>query len=119
MSNLLQIQRPEITDTQRLLNITQRIKGMTANSYQELCNIQKQGVDMVWNNNFFQPQVILDALGTDAGKIFQYHGALTNYVVALATAEGVEPDIKLPTNAFTINEDGTITVLPEPYDPSA
>lgn len=101
-----------------LNNTLNTIKTTSALSYRQLCEIQKRGIDLVWNNSDLTPQEILDGLGSDASKIFQYHGALTDYIVSLASIENIQPDIKLPTNAFELNPDGTVTVLDTPYVPS-
>jgi hypothetical protein len=103
------------TPEDKLRNIKHQIKNLSLNSYNQLCQTQKRGIDLVWHNREFTPQEIIDSLGEDAIKIFQYHGALTEYIVTLAVSEGLQPDIKLPTHAFTV-QDGTITVLDEPYN---
>lgn len=109
----------QITNPSKAVKLEQQtnfIKNISKRAYEDLVRTQKMGIDMLWNHPELTPQEIIDALGEDAIKIFQYHGALTEYVVALATAEGITPDIKLPTNAFTI-ENGVITVLDTPYVP--
>lgn len=104
----------EIPKSLRLTQVANRIKRFSSETYNQLLRAQNQGIDLVWNHPQLTPQEIIDALGEDAVKIFQYHGALTEYIVALATAEGITPDIKLPTNAVTI-EGNTITVTEDPY----
>jgi hypothetical protein len=100
----------------KLANIASMIKSTADNSFRRICEVQKRGVDMVWKNPNFTPQEIIDALGQDAIKIFQYHGALTDYIVSVATTEGIAPDIKLPTNSFTVDlSAGSITVSNQPY----
>lgn len=98
---------------QRQANI---IKAFCKKAYEDITRLQKMGIDMVWSHPELTSQEIVNALGEDAAKIFQYHGALTTYLVNLAATEGVDPDIKLPTNAFTV-ENGSITILDEPYIP--
>ena len=99
---------------QRLKNIAQNIKGATKQAYKQITDIQRNGVNLVWGNPNLTPQEIIDALGDDAVKIFQYHGLLTDLIKQLAALDGVTPDIKLPTNEFTIT-DGKITVGTGPY----
>lgn len=62
-------------------------------------------------------QEVCDAVGTDAATLIIAHGALTGAVVQAATAGGANPMefITLPTYAFTVNPDGTVTVLSTPY----
>lgn len=94
------------------------IRRLSRESYETITRIQQRGIDALWNHPELTPQEIIDGLGADAIKVFQYHGALTNYLVTLAQTEGITPDIKLPTNAFTIDmENGTITVTEDPYVP--
>ena len=102
--------------SEKLEKHAKSIKSLSKRSYDEIVNTQKRGIEMLWHHPELTPQEIIDALGEDAVKIFQYHGALTEYVVALATSEGITPDIKLPPNAFTV-ENGVITVLDTPYVP--
>jgi hypothetical protein len=111
-------QRPEPTRDMKLKNRAFEVKNIARNAYETISRIQKRGVDIVWNDSDFTPQEIINELGADALKIFQYHGALTTYLVTLAQAEGMTPDIKLPTNAFVIDpQTGSITVTEDPYDP--
>ena len=118
MSLLTPIQRQEPTKEMKLKMLVRNIKEMSMNSYKTITEIQKRGINILWNNHEHTPQEIIDALGDDALKVFQYHGALTEYLVTLATAEGIQPDIKLPTNAFTIDPvTGKITVTEDPYVP--
>lgn len=104
----------EITREEQLKQIASLIKKITPASYNELCEMQKRGVSLLWNNPHFTPQEIINEIGSDIIKIFQYHGLLTELIVTLAALEGIEPDIKLPTNAFTVGTD-TVTVLDQPY----
>jgi hypothetical protein len=102
----------------KLQNTVRRIKTFAADTYDELSRRQKQGIDLVWSHPELTPQEILDKLGSDSVKVAEYHTALTEYIVALAISEGLEPDVKYPTNNFTKNQDGTITVLDEPFTQS-
>jgi hypothetical protein len=116
MSILVNQPRPEPTRAQKLIQAANRIKAGIPNTYQTLANLQKQGIDSVWSNHLFTPQEIVDALGADAVKIFQYHGKLTALIEEIAQAEGVEPDVKYPKNAFTVNPTtGKITISDQPY----
>ena len=76
---------------------------------------QNAGIPVVWNNPKITPQQACDALGTDAAKTFELHGKLTELLIAIAQEGGVQATVKLPTNAFTVNADGTVTVSDKPY----
>lgn len=83
-----------------------------------LCQMQQQGINEVWRNNFgLTPQQVCDALGSDAASAFDLHSRLTSAIVKIAIAAGVTPDVISPTNKFTVNPDGTVTILNEPYTP--
>lgn len=114
MSLLTKPTPTQLTDEAKLQALTARVKDMSRQSYKNITDIQKRGIDMVWSNPNFTAQEIIDALGEDALKIFQYHGALTEYLVTIAQLEGIQPDIKLPKNAFTVSQT-TITVTEDPY----
>lgn len=86
--------------------------------YRRLCQIQKQGITRIWNHPRLTPQQAVDALGSDAARIFQAHGALTQVIAAVAALDEVEPDLLLPTHEFTVNPDGTVTIGEGPYEPS-
>jgi hypothetical protein len=96
--------------------IAKRITEFSLKSFTELVKIQKDGNDMVWNNRGFKPQEIIDALGDNAIKIYNYHGALTQYLVTISALDGVEYTPALPSYAYTIT-DGKFTVLDTPYVP--
>jgi hypothetical protein len=119
MSLLTPINQTPPTPTKeiKLKRSVSRIKELSVNSYKTISEIQKQGISLLWEHPELTPQEIIDELGENAVKVFQYHGALTEYLVTLATLEGINPDIKLPPNAFTVNQDGTITVSEDPYVP--
>ncbi len=100
-----------------LLNLkVKRIKEFSRQAYQQLSHIQRQGIDMLWNDRKLTPQEIIDALGDEALKVFQMHGTLTTAIVDIATADGITPSVVLPTNAFEI-VDGSIVVSKDPYTP--
>lgn len=95
-----------------------RVLADTADGYRQLCRIQKLGIERIWHHPRLTPQQAVDALGTDAAPVFQAHGALTQVIAAVAALDGAEPDIVLPTHAFAVNPDGTVTVGEEPYEPT-
>jgi hypothetical protein len=39
------------------------------------------------------------------------------FITQLAQADGIDLTLPLPTNAFTINQDGTVTISDQPYVP--
>ena len=101
-------------DTEKLLEMVNiQIKELTNNIFQRLVHTQRQGIDLLWNNPNLSPQEIIDSL-EDSSKVFQFHGALTEFIKYLASIDGVNIDLKYPNNAFEI-VDGKIVVLDTPY----
>lgn len=98
--------------------VAERIKQVTVQNFNQFIQVQRQGIRLLWENPDASPQEIINALGEDAIKIFQFHGALTQFVTGLAALDGADVDVKLPPNAFTINlSAGSITVEDGPYIP--
>lgn len=102
------------TKEQQLASLAERIKEMSKQTFRQLVDTQKRGIEMVWENRNFTPQEVIDALGADAVKVFQYHGALTTFINELIALDGANIDVKLPTNEFTVSN-GKITVGTGPY----
>jgi len=94
---------------------SRQIINMGQRHYSQLCRMQKEGIDAMWHNKNLTAQEVADAVGVDGGVLIAAHGALTSAIISAATAAGITPDIKLPTNAFTVNSDGTVTVSNDPY----
>jgi hypothetical protein len=117
MSLLTPQQPQQPSREQKLANRARMIKAFSAQAYRQICELQQRGIQLLWNDREFSPQELIDELGPDAIKIFQYHGGLTSYLVQVAQTDGVAPNVALPTNAFAV-EDGVITVLDDtPYTP--
>jgi len=100
---------------QQLLSVTRQIKNLSKMCFDQLLKTQAQGIKLVWNHYSLTPQEIIDALGDDALKIFQFHGGMTDYINTIATLEGIDVELKYPTNSFTIDAQGKITVTDQPY----
>jgi hypothetical protein len=94
---------------------SRRIVNMGQRHYNQLCRMQKEGIDAMWFNRDLTPQEVAEAVGKDGGVLIAAHGALTSAIIAAATAAGIAPDIKLPTNAFTVDKNGVVTVSSDPY----
>jgi len=116
MSILTQTPQPP-TDAEKLQRVVKTIKTISARTYDDLVRVQKQGIDSVWKDRDFTPQEIIDALGANAIKVFNMHGKLTDYLVDISAIDNIPYTPALPTNTFTINADGSITVTDQPYQP--
>jgi hypothetical protein len=103
------------TKEQLLAAKIRNIKIITARAYEQLIKIQNEGIHTFWKDRRLTPEEIATAMGEDAVKAFQFHGFLTDCIVNIATADGIEPEITLPTNAFEV-VDGTLVISDEPYE---
>jgi hypothetical protein len=110
-------QAPVETKEAAAARLAAAVTASSRANYQQLCQIQKRGIDSIWNHPTLTPQEACNALGTGAKDLFIAHGILTSAIVNIAALAGVLPDIKPPTFAFTINPDGTVTVSDLPYSP--
>lgn len=108
---------PSLPDKEVLLKMSvERIKNLSKQYFFDSIRTQREGIQILWENDHLTPQEIIDALGSDALKVFQFHGALTDFIQGIAQADGVTVELKKPTNSFTVNlSAGTITVTDKPY----
>lgn len=93
------------------IQIAEELAMITRRTYTSLCATQKRGIDAMWAHPELTPQQVADAVGTDAGKLMEFHAALTALLTSLAAMDGIEPDIKHPAGEWEVNPDGTLTVL--------
>lgn len=107
---------PTPNRSRKIQNRVERIKNISEETFNKLVNTQRQGIDILWNDGDITPQEIIDELGDDAVKVFQFHGALTQFITTLASIDGVAVDLKYPTNAFTLSGN-VITVTDGPFVP--
>lgn len=113
--SLLKKPNPSLTKDQKLQLVVAHIANLSRTTFETLIKTQNQGIDMLWHNREFTPQEIINALDENAVKIFQFHGGLTNLVESIAQTDKLEVNIKLPTNNFSVEKNGKITILDEPY----
>lgn len=70
----------------------------------------------LWRNPDVDPQDVFDVFGANATKLLDDIDAWVTFITALATSNGdaigdyVDADIYTPTDTFTRNMDGTVTV---------
>lgn len=105
-----------LTVEQTVDRVNIKMLRQAANTFQYLSDIQKDGINTLWNNPRATPQQIIDGLGDKALKLFQFHGALTDLLVGMSVVDGISYTPSFPTNAFTIDPNtGKITVTEDPY----
>lgn len=94
----------------------ERLKRITKNTYDQMVMAFNDGAEIFWSNRMgATPEEVGAALGSDAGEIFALHaklGALIGGVKPEAIAHGLSV-----VGDFTINEDGTVTIIPPPPAP--
>jgi len=106
------VPQPPFTLERLQARAAQRLSTTAKTQYAALCRMQKDGIAAIWaNREGLTPQQVCDAVGANAGKLIQAHGALTAAIITAANLDGTDPDIGLPTHAYTVNPDGTVTVL--------
>ena len=73
------------------------------------------GSNNFWNNRLVAPSAIADALGSDAREVFELHYALGQLIGSIKP-EAIELGLS-KIGQFTMNEDGTVTILPSSGNP--
>lgn len=111
--SILQNSTASPSKEKQLESIASHIKNLSSDTFSRLVNTQKHGIDVLWNNPSFSPQEIINALGSDALKVFQYHSLLTKFIQDLTSLDGINIELKSPPLEFTI-VNGKITVIQPP-----
>lgn len=106
MSILNQPSVPEVDPAVRAANM---LKNQTRQTFQQMVMAFNQGSNNFWKNPRVTPQQIATALGTDAKEVFELHGKL-GALLASVKPEAVADGASV-VGQFTINEDGTVTIL--------
>ena len=110
------IAQPRVINKENVLeSVANQIKNMTKSAFLNNLRTQRQGINLLWKNEHVTPQEIIDKLGDDAAKIFQFHNVLTTLLESIAQIDGVNIELALPSNAFTVSANGKITVTRDPY----
>lgn len=92
------------------------LRQITRQTFQNMVDSFNNGATLFWNNpNQASAQDIANALGSDAKEIFELHGKLGS-LLASVKPESIAEGLSV-VGQFTINNDGTITVVP-PSNPS-
>jgi hypothetical protein len=90
--------------------ISEVLKLQAKNIYSNMVNVFNRGSKMFWDNPNATPEQIAASLGPDAKQLFQLHYQLGQLI------SSVNPtDITAGSSVigqFTMNEDGTVTILP-------
>lgn len=103
------------TPAQRTARQVLAVPGKTADVILGQLN---DGIDRIFSSE--NPQAVLEAMGTNAGKVFAINATFAQMVAQLLTQEGDTVRLarlqaimaRIP--AHTIHEDGTVTIDPVP-----
>ena len=87
---------------------------ITTQTYNQMVRAFNRGAEIFWTNGMgATPSEIAAELGTDAKEVFELHYKL-GQLIATVKPEAIAQGSSLVGN-FTMNEDGTVTVIyPEP-----
>jgi hypothetical protein len=91
------------------------LKLQAKNVYNNMLGVFNRGSKMFWDNPNATPEQIALALGSDGKELFSLHyklGQLISTIDATAISEGSSV-----VGQFTMNEDGTVTILPPSGNP--
>ena len=95
--------------------IAESLKLQAKNIYNNMLIVFNRGSKMFWDNPNATPEQIAASLGPDAKQLFQLHYQLGQLI------SSVNPtDITAGSSVigqFTMNEDGTVTILPPSGNP--
>ena len=95
--------------------VANNIKGSTRQTFQMMTNAFNMGSKNFWNNPQATPTQIAEALGTDAKEVFELHYALGQLINSIKP-ESIQEGWGV-LGQFTMNEDGTVTILPPSGNP--
>ena len=93
----------------------ERLLRMTKNTFEQMVMSFNEGSMLFWGNRMgATPEAIALELGTDAAEVFALHGKLGT-LISEVKPEAIAEGLSVVGN-FTMNEDGTVTVVqpPEP-----
>ena len=97
--------------------IAGNIKGTARQTFQSMVSSFNMGARTFWSNPRATPSEIAAALGTDAKEVFELHYAL-GQLIANIKPESISSGLSL-IGQFTMNEDGTVTIIDNSQEPNA
>jgi hypothetical protein len=111
--SILDNNRPDRLEIPKAKMAANRLIQMTKQTYQQMVQSFNKGAQVFWKNGIgATPAEIAAELGTDAKEVFELHYKL-GQLIATVKPEAISERVGLVGN-FTMNEDGTATVIPEP-----
>ncbi len=95
-----------------------RLITMTRQAYKIMVNAFNEGANIFWDNpNQIDPKDIAQSLGNNAKEVFELHYALGQLIYQVKP-QAIEAGLS-KIGQFTMNEDGTVTIIdpPPPTEP--
>jgi hypothetical protein len=90
--------------------VARQIKNETRNTFKDMVKAFNGGAKLFWQNDRgVTPADIAVALGSDAKEIFELHAKL-GALIASIKPEAISAGASL-VGSFTVNEDGTVSVV--------
>jgi hypothetical protein len=90
-------------------SVAQGLKTEASSLFNVIVSTYINGTLSFWNNPYYTPAEMSTALGNDAKEMFELHYKLGQLI------NSIKPEAILETNShignFTLNEDGTVTVI--------
>jgi len=91
----------------------ERLVRMTKNTFDQMVMAFNEGSNLFWTNRMgATPEAIAQELGTNAAEVFALHGKLGS-LISEVKPESIADGLSV-VGEFTMNEDGTVTVIPPP-----
>lgn len=88
-----------------------RLLMMTKHTFENMVSSFNEGSRVFWSNGMgATPEEIAEELGTDAKEVFYLHARLGE-LIALVKPEAITEGLSV-VGQFTMNEDGSVTVIP-------
>jgi hypothetical protein len=89
--------------------IADALRNQAKNVYNNMVSVFNRGSKIFWDNPNATPEQIASSLGSDAKQLFELHYKLGQLI------SSVDPLVIYPGSSvigqFTMNEDGTVTVI--------
>jgi hypothetical protein len=118
MSNILEnntIPEPFQPTKEQLLNrAVNQLSQMARETFNQMVRTQRRGIEIVWENPNLTAQEILSQFGENGQKLVSFHAKLTQLIYEASVMDGVQVELKFPTNAMEF-DNGVVTVTDDPY----
>jgi hypothetical protein len=113
--SILDNNRPDVSEVPKAKMAANVLIHMTKQAYNQMVISFNQGSKLFWGNGMgASPAEIAAELGTDAKEVFELHYKL-GQLISTVKPEDIAEGTSMVGN-FTMNEDGTVTVI-EPETP--